>query len=64
VVGVGDLWFMIGAWVAPSVLLFVTVVLVETCSWFRRRIRALGRGRAAGMGATFDADELAPKVPD
>jgi len=55
---------MIGVWVAPSVLLLVTVVLVETCSWFGRRIRALGRGRAAGMWATFDADELGPRVPD
>jgi hypothetical protein len=63
-VGVGALSIMIGVWVAPSVLLLVTVVLVETCSWFGRRIRALGRGRAAGMWATFDADELGPRVPD
>ena len=44
--GVGPLWIGLGVWLAPSVLLFVTIVLAETWSWFGRRIRALGRRRA------------------
>jgi len=45
-VAVGALSIVIGVWVAPAVLVFVTIVLVETCSWFVRRVRALSRRRA------------------
>jgi hypothetical protein len=38
-VGVNALLIGIGVWVAPAVLVLVAIAVVETCSWFGRRVR-------------------------